>query len=68
MGMAIPGCTVGLAIAISAVSAVPPIGWLLLVIYIVIGAGIYLFMQHKRKTKESYREIVLSPRDIPEEK
>jgi basic amino acid/polyamine antiporter, APA family len=68
MGMAILGCIIGLAIAISAVSAVPSIGWLLLLIYIVIGAGIYFFMRHKRKKDESYREILLSPRDIPEEK
>lgn len=69
MGMSILGTIVGLLIAIAAVVAVPTTGWFILIGYLVVGLAIYLWMQYKRRTDvEAYREILLTPADISEER
>ena len=69
IGMSVLGTIVGFAIAIAAVFAVPTTGWFILIGYLVIGLGIYLWMQYKRRTDiEAYREMILSPADISEER
>ncbi len=69
MGMSILGAIVGLLIAIASIFAVPITGWYILIGYLVVGLAIYLWMQYKRnKDIKAYREILLTPADIPEER
>lgn len=67
VGMGILGAIIGLACAIFSAFAVPKNGWVILIVYILVGLCIYLWMAQKgRKNMEIYGEIVLSPDDITE--
>lgn len=67
VGMGILGAIIGFACAIFSAFAVPTTGWVMLIVYILVGLCIYLWMAQKgRKDVEIYGEIVLSPDDITE--
>lgn len=65
IGMGILGAIVGFFCAVFSGLEVPTTGWVMLVVYLLIGLGIYLWMLYmSRKNVEAYGEIVLTPADI----
>ncbi|MFC1863813.1 APC family permease [Thermodesulfobacteriota bacterium] len=68
-GMGIVGAIIGLICAVFSSFAVPGTGWIMLIIYLVIGLVIYLWMASKSKSDaEAYGEIIMTPDDITEDR
>jgi APA family basic amino acid/polyamine antiporter len=68
-GMGILGLIVGLICAFFSALAVPRTGWIILIVYLLVGLGIYMWIQHKRRRDIAlYGEVVLTTDDITPER
>ena len=67
IGMGILGAIIGLGIIVAVGFGMPVRSWVLFAVWILIGLVIYLWVAYRRRTVPAYREVILTPADIPEE-
>jgi amino acid transporter len=68
MGMGILGAILGLGIMVAVAFGMPMRSWVMFGVWIVIGIIIYSWVVYKRRKDATFKEVYLTPADIPEDR